>query len=415
MDKRFEEFGDLDVLQDRDEFNKILMNSFSRKGPSKLAFLVPEEQLHELFILARFPKFILREFAMVDLDGNNELSIEQYNLIKFKEELSLYDKGKDKDEMAGKAREVLLGVLNSKKTDRQLIEKNFAIYFHSQMHNELLKMKYEYWYEQNKPIIQLQPSRLKLDILLDRNEEVFSRGPVEAICQYRENLPTKDVVDAILWNDKVKNLTPNYNEESEEYGTEEYLDYIIALESDKLTRIFKILDKKDVTVEDFLAESIERNSYVLKDRLYECRNKEGERFPFDLVAWVSHRIEEIRSFVYYKMEIFQERIERDLQTWEKIEWEEANSNGSVGTEIPEFSKEDLNKISVVLYEYLDNYIIKILNDFMHELLVDEDPKSENYRKYYNSVESDLNFNSIIDYMRREDTDGNGIKNVRIGV
>ena len=250
IDKRFGEFEGLGEMKLPEKFNEKLIDDFSNKGPGKLIFLIPEELLYETFVLSKFPKYILKEYAMVKLDDGNKLGIEQYNLIKFKEDIKLYEESDNKDEIIARTRQVIVDGIKDKRLDRQVIEKNFAIYFHSQINSEWIKSKYEYWYNENKAIIKLQPSQLKLDIILNRNEDVFLRGPVEAICEYRKSTPIRETVDAILWNDKVKNLTPDYDEESDDYGTEEYLDYKLTLTSDRLTRIFKILDNNDVTKED---------------------------------------------------------------------------------------------------------------------------------------------------------------------
>ena len=397
IDKRFVEFEGLGEMKLPEKFNEKLIDDFSNKGPGKLIFLIPEELLYETFVLSKFPKYILKEYAMVKLDDDNKLGIEQYNLIKFKEDIKLYEESDNKEEIVAKTRQVIVDGIKDKKIDKQVIEKNFAIYFHSQINSEWIRGKYEYWYNENKAIIKLQPSQLKIDIILDRNEDVFSKGPVEAICEYRRSTPIREVVDAILWNDKVKNLTLDYDEESDDYGTEEYLDYKLTLTSDRLTRIFKILDNTDVTKEDLLAEVIENNSHILKNHLVNCKDEEGKGFPFDTIWWANLYVSDIRSLLDYKLKLFQGNIEEELKVWGII-GDDLKESDTL-TKEPEYSRDDLVVAESILSDYLTEYLQDTLEEFIGGLVDDKDPDPEKYKKYYDRLNSDLDFNSLLCYSR----------------
>ena len=397
IDKRFEKFEGIGEMKFPEKFNEKLIDDFSNKGPGKLIFLIPEELLHETFVLSKFPKYILKEYAMIKLDDGNKLGIEQYNLIKFKEDIKLYEESDNKEEIVAKTRQVIVDGIKDKKIDKQVIEKNFAIYFHSQINSEWIRSKYEYWYNENKAIVKLQPSQLKIDIILDRNEDVFSKGPVESICEYRRSTPIREVVDAILWNDKVKNLTPDYDEESDDYGTEEYLDYKLTLTSDRLTRIFKILDNTDVTKEDLLAEVIENNSHILKNHLVNCKDEEGKGFPFDTIWWANLYVSDIRSLLDYKLKLFQGKIEGELKVWEII-GDDLKESDTL-TKEPEYSRDDLVVAESILSDYLTEYLQDTLDEFIGGLVDDKDPDPEKYKKYYDRLNSDLDFNSLLCYSR----------------
>ena len=397
IDKRFVEFEGLGEMKLPEKFNEKLIDDFSNKGPGKLIFLIPEELLYETFVLSKFPKYILKEYAMVKLDDDNKLGIEQYNLIKFKEDIKLYEESDNKYEIVAKTRQVIVDGIKDKKIDKQVIEKNFAIYFHSQINSEWIRGKYEYWYNENKAIIKLQPSQLKIDIILDRNEDVFLKGPVEAICEYRRSTPIREAVDAILWNDKVKNLTPDYDEESDDYGTEEYLDYKLTLTSDRLTRVFKILDNNDVTKEDLLAEVIENNSHILKNHLVNCKDEEGKGFPFDTIWWANLYVSDIRSLLDYKLKLFQGNIEEELKVWGII-GDDLKESDTL-TKEPEYSRDDLVVAESILSDYLTEYLQDTLEEFIGGLVDDKDPDPEKYKKYYDRLNSDLDFNSLLCYSR----------------
>ena len=397
IDKRFEKFESIGEMKFPEKFNEKLIDDFSNKGPGKLIFLIPEELLYETFVLSKFPKYILREYAMIKLDDDNKLGIEQYNLIKFREDIELYEESDNKDEIVARTRQVIVDGIKDKKLDRQVIEKNFAIYFHSQINSEWIRSKYEYWYNENKAIVKLQPSQLKIDIILDRNEDVFSKGPVEAICEYRRSTPIREVVDAILWNDKVKNLTLDYDEESDDYGTEEYLDYKLTLTSDRLTRIFKILDNTDVTKEDLLAEVIENNSHILKNHLVNCKDEEGKGFPFDTIWWANLYVSDIRSLLDYKLKLFQGNIEEELKVWGII-GDDLKESDTL-TKEPEYSRDDLVVAESILSDYLTEYLQDTLDEFIGGLVDDKDPDPEKYKKYYDRLNSDLDFNSLLCYSR----------------
>ena len=393
IDKRFEKFEGIGELKFPERFNEKLIDDFSNRGPGKLIFLIPEELLYETFVLSKFPKYILREYAMIKLGDDNNLGIEQYNLIKFKEDINLYEESDNKDEIIARTRQVIVDGIKDKKLDRQVIEKNFAIYFHSQINSEWIRSKYEYWYNENKAIIKLQPSQLKLDIILNRNEDVFLRGPVEAICEYRKSTPIGETVDAILWNDKVKNLTPDYDEESDDYGTEEYLDYKLTLTSDRLTRIFKILDNTDVTKEDLLAEVIENNSHTLKDHLVNCKDEEGKGFPFDTIWWANLYVSDIRSLLDYKLKLLQDKIEEELKLWDRIRDDSIRSD--ILTRKPKYSKDDLEVAENIISDYFTEYLQGILDEFISDLIDDKDPDPEKYKGYYDRLNLELDFNRFM--------------------
>lgn len=363
-DRRFWEFEGLGEMKLPEKFNEKLIDDFSNKGPGKLIFLIPEELLYETFVLSKFPKYILREYAMIKLDDDNKLGIEQYNLIKFREDIELYEESDNKDEIVARTRQVIVDGIKDKNLDRQVIEKNFAIYFHSQIISEWIRSKYEYWYNENKAIIKLQPSQLKLDIILNRNEDVFLRGPVEAICEYRKSTPIRETVDAILWNDKVKNLTPDYDEESDDYGTEEYLDYKLTLTSDRLTRIFKILDNNDVTKEDLNKEIIEFNMDKIWDRLSICINNNGN---WDITYGNIDTLNDLYNMII-KIEVnttgeIIEMIDDDMETWFKIERNKLRQGGIIEPiiKLPELEVTDFEILRNLVSDYIEDYITQELD------------------------------------------------------
>ena len=365
VDRRFWEFEGLGEMELPEKFNEKLIDDFSNKGPGKLIFLIPEELLYETFVLSKFPKYILNEYAMVKLDDDNKLGIEQYNLIKFKEDINLYEESDNKDEIIARTRQVIVDGIKDKKLDRQVVEENFAIYFHSQISSEWIRSKYEYWYNENKAIIKLQPSQLKLDIILNRNEDVFLKGPVEAICEYRKSTPIRETVDAILWNDKVKNLTPDYDEESDDYGTEEYLDYKLTLNSDRLTRIFKILDNNDVTKEDLKNEIIEFNMDKIWDRLSICMNNNGD---WDITYGNIDTLNDLYNMIIKigvntTKEVI-EMIENDIDTWAKVENVKLEQGCFIEpkTKLPELEITDLEILRNLISGYIEDYIARELDE-----------------------------------------------------
>ena len=127
VDRRFWEFEGLGEMELPEKFNEKLIDDFSNRGPGKLIFLIPEELLYETFVLSKFPKYILREYAMIKLGDDNNLGIEQYNLIKFKEDIKLYEESDNKEEIVARTRQVIVDGIKGKEIDRKVIEKNFAI------------------------------------------------------------------------------------------------------------------------------------------------------------------------------------------------------------------------------------------------------------------------------------------------
>ena len=78
IDKRIEKFEGLEEMKLPERFNEQLIGDFSNKGPGKLIFLIPEEHLYETFVLSKFPKYILREYAMIKLDDDNKLYTKEH-------------------------------------------------------------------------------------------------------------------------------------------------------------------------------------------------------------------------------------------------------------------------------------------------------------------------------------------------